>query len=135
MSFVSLSMGKLYKKSEEKRLKNIPAGYIVKFYRNPANNVDTFLGYDFYVRIANNADIRPENVQKYILGNSDFYLTRDKISNASFRQRLDPISKNILRRQNPLELIFEDISIFDTENPIDGSLLRELDVGKKDKVT
>ena len=72
MSFVSLSMGKLYKKSEEKRLKNIPAGYIVKFYRNPANNVDTFLGYDFYVRIANNADIRPENVQKYILGNSDF---------------------------------------------------------------
>ena len=48
------------------------------------------------------------------------------------RQKLDPISKNILRRQNPLELVFEDISTSDAENPIIGSWLRELDVGKKD---
>ena len=47
------------------------------------------------------------------------------------RQKLDPISKNILRRQNPLELVFEDISTSDAENPIIGSWLRELDVGKK----
>ena len=46
------------------------------------------------------------------------YVTRDRINDASFRQRLDPISKNILRRQNPLELVFEDISTFDAENPI-----------------
>ena len=59
------------------------------------------------------------------------YVTKDKINNASFRQKLDPISKNILRKQNPLELVFEDISTFDAENPIVGSLLRELDVGKK----
>ena len=58
-------------------------------------------------------------------------MTRDRINNASFRQKLDPISKNILWRQNPLELVFEDISTFDAENPIIGSLLRELDVGKK----
>ena len=32
------------------------------------------------------------------------YVTKDRINNASFRQKLDPISKNILRRQNPLEL-------------------------------
>ena len=49
----------------------------------------------------------------------------------SFRQKLDPISKNILRRQNPLELVFEDISTFDAENPIVGSLLREIDIKKK----
>ena len=36
-----------------------------------------------------------------------------------------------MRRQNPLELVFEDISTFDAENPIIGSLLRELDVKKK----
>ena len=30
-----------------------------------------------------------------------------------FRQKLDPISKNILRRENPFELVFEDISTFD----------------------
>ena len=59
------------------------------------------------------------------------YVTRDKINNASFRQKLDPIGKNILRRKNPLELIFEDISTSDAENPIIGSLLRELDVKKK----
>ena len=41
------------------------------------------------------------------------------------------MSKNILRRQNPLELVLEDISIFDAENPIIGSPLRELDVGEK----
>ena len=53
------------------------------------------------------------------------------MNNASFRQRLGPISKNILTRQNPLELVFEDISKFDAENPIAGSLLREIDIKKK----
>ena len=96
---------------------------------------------DFYSRIAADADIPKEDVQKYILATSDFaksiqtdinhYVTRDRINNASFRQRLDPISKNILRRQNPLELVFEDISTFDAENPIVGSLLREIDIKKK----
>ena len=66
------------------------------------------------------SDIPTENVQKYILATSDFakniqtdinhYVTRDRTNDASFRQKLDPISKNILRRQNPLELVFEDIS-------------------------
>ena len=59
------------------------------------------------------------------------YVTKDRINDASFRQKLDPISKNILRRQNPLELVFEDISTFDAENPIVGSLLREIDIKKK----
>ena len=35
-----------------------------------------------------------------------------------------------MRRQNPLELVFEDISTFDADNPIVGSLLKELDSGK-----
>ena len=48
------------------------------------------------------------------------YVTRDHISNANFRQKLDPITKNILRRKNPLELVFEDIPTFDAENPILG---------------
>ena len=36
-----------------------------------------------------------------------------------------------MRSQNPLELVFEDISTFDAENPIVGSLLREIDIKKK----
>ena len=46
------------------------------------------------------------------------YATRDRANNASFSQKLDPIKKNTLRRQNPLELVFEDISTFSAENLI-----------------
>ena len=104
-----------------------------------ANNIGS--SSDFFSRITEDLDIPKEDVQKYILATSDFaksiqtdinhYVTRDRINNASFRQRLDPISKNILRRQNPLELIFEDISTFDAENPIVGSLLRGIDIKEK----
>ena len=142
MSFVFAPTGKLYKKPEKKMLKNFPADYVRKFYRNLADNVDIFLCSDFYGRITNDADIPSEDVQKCILATSDFVksmqmdinhcVTKDRLNNASFREELDPISKNILRRQNPLELVFKDISMFDAENLIVGSLLRKLHVGKKD---
>ena len=99
--------------------KTIQKGLKKAFYRNLADKVDTFLRSDFYGRIASDADIPSEDVQKYNLATSDFvkgmqtdinhYVTRDGSNNASFRQKLDPIIKNILRRQNPLELVFEDI--------------------------
>ena len=57
-------------------------------------------------------------------------MTRNKIKNASFRQKLHPISTNIVR-EHLLELVFEDISTFDAENAIVGPLLKELGVGKK----
>ena len=132
----------MYKKLQKKKLKNFPAGYVGKFYRNLAENVDTFPGSDFCGRITNDADILSEDVQKYILATGDFakgmqtninhYVTKGRLNNASFRPKPDPISKNILRRQNPLEFVLEDISTFDAKNPIVGSLLRELDVRKKD---
>ena len=141
MGFYSLPTGKLHEKTKNSGLKNFPAGYVGSFYRNLADNVDHFLGSDFYRRIANDSDIPSEDVQKYILATSDFakgrqtdinhYVTTARINNASFWQKLDPISKNILWRQNTLELVFEDICTFDSENPIVGSLLRELDVGEK----
>ena len=143
MSFASLPTGKLHKKPEKKGLKNLAAGYVGKFYWKLPDNVDhDFLGSEFYGKIANDYDIFSDDVQKYNLATSDFakgmqsginnYVTKGKINNASFRQKLDLISKNIIRRQNPLELVFEDISTFDVENPIVGSLLKEIDVGKKD---
>ena len=137
--FFLLPTNKLYKAENTKKLKDFPAGYVEGFYRNLADNIETTS--DFYSRIAADADIPKEDVQKYILATSDFaksiqtdinhYVTRDRINNASFRQRLDPISKNILRRQNPLELVCEDISTFDAENPIVESLLREINIKKK----
>ena len=84
-------------------MKNFPAGYVGKFYRNLANNVDKFLASEFCGRIAKDAEIPSNDVQKYILATSDFakgmqtdinhYVTKDRINNASFRQKLDPISK------------------------------------------
>ena len=139
--FYLLPTNKLYKKEETLQLKSFPAGYGGSFYRSLSDNVDNFLVSDFYSRITADADIPKEDVQKYILATSAFaksiqtdinhYVTRDRINDASFRQKLDPISKNILRRQNPLELVFEDISTFDAENPIMESLLREIDLKKK----
>ena len=124
----------MYKKENTKRLKNFPAGYVGNFCRNLADKVDT--SSDFFTQISNDVNIPRDDVQKYLLATSDFaksiqtdinhYVTRDRINNASFRQKLDPISKNILKRQNPLEL-----STFDAENPIVGSLLRETDIKKK----
>ena len=82
-----------------------------------ADNIDN--SSDFFSRITEDVYIPKEDVQKYILATSDFaksiqtdinhYVTRDRINDASFRQRLGPISKNILRRENPLELV--DISL------------------------
>ena len=63
--------------------------------------------------------------------NSNYYVTQDRTYNASFKQKINPIAKNILRKQNPLELVFQDISTIDAENPIVGLLLQELDLGKK----
>ena len=137
--FFLLPTNKLYKKKNTRKLKNFPAGYVGSFYRNLADSFDT--SSDFYLRITGDANIPKEDVQKYLLATSDFaksiqtdmnhYVTRDRTKDASFRQKLDPISKNILRRQNPLELVFEDISTFDAENLIVGSLLRETDIKKK----
>ena len=72
---------------------------------------------------------------KNVLATSDFgkgvqddinvYFTRDRLSNASFRQNLDPIEKNIFRSENPLELVFRDISTFNAQNPIVRLLLKD----------
>ena len=111
MSFISLPTGQLYEKPEKKELKNFLAGYVGKFHRNLADNVDPFLGSDFCGRITNDAEIPSEDVQKYIQATSDFakgmqtdinhYVTKDRLNNARFRKKLDPISENILKRQNP----------------------------------
>ena len=139
--FFLLPTNNCIKKEDTKRLKNFPVGYVGSFYRNLPDNVESFIGSDFYSRITADADIPREDVQKYKLATSDFaksiqtdinhYVTQDRINEASFRQKLDPISKNILRRQNSLELVFEYISTFDAENPIVGSLLTEIDIKKK----
>ena len=69
---------------------------------------------------------------KGMQNNISLYVTSERLNNVSFRQKLDSISENVFQRQNLLELVFQDILTFDAQNPVVGSLLRELDIGKKD---
>ena len=90
------------------KLKNFSAGCVGIFSRNLADNVNNFLGSDFYGKMTNDYDTLFADVQKYRVATSNFakgmqtdinhYVTNDRINNASFRQKLDPIHKNILRR-------------------------------------
>ena len=57
IGFHSLPIGKLYKKIKQRRLKSSPAGYVGSFCSNLADNVDNFLGFDFYGQIANDYNI------------------------------------------------------------------------------
>ena len=68
--FFLLPTNKLYKKENTGKLKSFPARYGGSFYRNLADN--TYTSSDFNSRIAADADIPKENVQKYILAISDF---------------------------------------------------------------
>ena len=54
-----------------------------------------------------------------------------RLNEASFRQKLDPISKNIIKKQNPIELLFKDVKDFDAQNPVIGPLTWEVDIGRK----
>ena len=98
-----------------------------------------------------------EDVNKFLLATSEFgqeiheeinlYVTNNRLNEASFRQKLDPISKNIIKNQNPVDLLFKDLKHFDTQNPVEmlfkdlkhcdtqnsviDNLIREVDIGKK----
>ena len=92
------------------------------------------------------ANVEPiEDVKNYLLASSDYaqeiqsdidpYVTRGKLNKASFRRKLDPIAKNAVKKENPLELVLKDIFRFNAQNPVIGSLMREIDFGKKDTLS
>ena len=54
-------------------------------------------------------------------------LTNGKLNNTVLRQRLDPLYKNILWRQNPYKLVFQNISTFGYPNPTIGILLSKIE--------
>ena len=57
-------------------------------------------------------------------------MTRGRHNQESFHRKLDPIEKSVWRTKNPLTSLFKDIGNFDAQNPIIGSLPREIDLGK-----
>ena len=69
--------------------------------------------------------------KKYLLASSeigqhlqeeiDLQVTAGKSNDACVRNVLDPVYKNVLRRQNQYEISFKNISKVDGPNPITGS--------------
>ena len=60
----------------------------------------------------------------------DIHITRDRLSEASFRRKFYPITKNIIRGENTLKLVLM-LSTFGMENSLIGSRIREIDIRKK----
>ena len=58
-------------------------------------------------------------------------MTNCKLNNASIRQKLNPLDKNILQKENPYRLFFGNISTFDGQNSTIRSLLSEIEIGKQ----
>ena len=120
-------------KTETKKLYNLPSDFEKTFYRVWIDGIDFSLDTDFQGNIVSQAPI--EDVKNFLLATSEFgeenqaeidlYVTNDRLGEASFRRKLDPMSKSIIRNQNPVMLVFKDIFLrtFDVRNLKIGSLL------------
>ena len=87
-------------------------------------------------------EIKSEDVKDSLLPTSEFgkhmqedidmYITRDRLNEASFCRKLNPIAQSIICGQNQIELVFNDVLTFDAQNLVIGLLMTETDVEKKD---
>ena len=137
--FISLPRNGTHKKEETKRLNILPSNFVEFFYRDWLGGIDFSQDSDFQQQLVKNKP--SEDVKKYLLATSEFdeeikgeidlYITNSRLNEASFRERLDPISKNIIKNQNPIELLFKGVKHFDAQSPVIGSLIREVDIGRK----
>ena len=131
---------KLHKKDDIKKLNNLTANYSRLFYKDRANGVDVDLPSTVANKILAEGQPLTDDIKNFLLGTSeyakdiqleiDLYVTGGRHNQASFRLKLDPIKKSVWRTEKPLALFFKDVANFDAQNPIIGSLLREIDLGK-----
>ena len=141
MSYYPLPRVKLHKKDEIKKLNNLTSNYSRLFYKDRANDVDVDLPTTVTNKILAEGQPLTDDIKNFLLGTSDYarviqsnidlYVTRGRHNQASFRRKLDPIEKSVWRTENPLALLFKDVANFDAQNPVIGSLLREIDLGKR----
>ena len=136
---ISLLHNRIRKKEEAKRLKNLPGSFVETFYKYWLDDIDFSQDTDFQQEILKN--LQSQDVKKYLLATSkfgqdiqekiDLCVTNDRLNEASFRRKLNHISKNIIKSKNRIKLLFSDIKHFDTQNPVIGYLICKIDIGKK----
>ena len=103
--FISLPRNRIHKKERTKNL-NLPSNFIESFYKDFLDGIDFFQDNDFQQQLVNN--LLSEVVKKFLLATSDFgeeiqreldlYVTNDRLNEASFRRRLNPISKKYYKK-------------------------------------
>ena len=120
MPFYSLLRVKLNKKEEIKRLNNLTSNYFLLFYKDRAKDVDVDLPSVIADRIVADGQPLTDDIKNFLLGTSDYgktiqsdinlYVTMGRHNEASFRCKIGPIEKSVWRTENPLALLFKDIS-------------------------
>ena len=64
-------------------------------------------------------DLLEDSIQE----NLDMIVTDNSFNNASIRQALDTKFPSVMKKTNPVEVMFKDKSKFDVQNPVVGSLI------------
>ena len=64
-------------------------------------------------------DLLEDSIQE----NLDMIVTDNSFNNASIRQALDTKFPSVMKKPNPVEVMFKDKSRFDVQNPVVGSLI------------
>ena len=142
MAYYQLPSGKSKSKPERTtKLKNLPRNYDTEFYISELGQIDNAFDSDLQQYLILNIRSN-EDVQKYLLASSeisehmqkdmDLLVTDDKFYNTSM-EKLDLLYKNMLGRQNSYKLVLHGILTFGSQNPVTGSLLSEIDIGKQTK--
>ena len=135
--YISLPGNRIHKK-QEIRKSNLPSNFTESFYKDFLDGTDFSQNINFQQQLVN--DPLSEDEKKFLLATSNFgeeiqgeldlYVTNNRLNEAGFRRRLEPISKSIIRNKNPIELLLKNVKHFDGQNPVIGSLIKEFDIGK-----
>ena len=62
-------------------------------------------------------------IQDVIQENLNMIVTDGSFNNASIRRTLDTKYPSVMKKSNPIDVVFKDKALFDVQNPIVGSLV------------
>ena len=99
------------------------------------------LGNPAILDIVKNGIVDDLSLQKYPLATGllkdsmqdslDMTVSSDgKVSNAAVRRQLDTKFPSVMRKPNPINAVFKEKAKLDTQNPIIGTLLTQIELGK-----
>ena len=70
------------------------------------------------------------NSKKSIQDSLDMIVTDSKFNDASVCRALDLKIPSLMKKSNPVDVVYKDVAKFGTQNPVIGSLLSQIEPGK-----